>query len=83
VRDYRVLSVPPKRAHLNVASVWVACCDHEALRHFSFHAHLLREKQGHNTATDHDSPEKKRGWENGRIVCREHKVVEEKRQGEV
>jgi len=84
VRDYRALhSVPPKRIELNVAGVWIACCDHEALRHFSLHAHLLGEKQGEDTATEDDGPKEQGRRKNGRIVCREHEVVEEKSEGEV
>ena len=75
MRDYRIL-VPSKCTHLNVTRLETVRCNHEALTHLPFDAHLLgKEQRKEATAKEHD-PEEKGCRDSGGVVSGEHEMVE-------
>lgn len=68
--------VPSQSTHLNVTRLETVRCDHEALAHLPFDAHLLGKEQREEAAAKEYDPEEKRRRDSGGIVSGEHEMVE-------
>ncbi len=84
MRDYRIHTlVPSQRTHLNVTCLLTVHCNHEALAHLPFDAHLLGKEQRQEAAPKQHYPKEKGRWDSSRIVSGEHEMVEKQCQGKI
>jgi hypothetical protein len=70
-------------SHLHTFDAFIFWSNPEALCHFTFDTQLFGKCDSQRSSSNQHDPVEQRGWYCGRVICRQHKVIEDQRQSKV